>query len=533
MSIAASTTPLARSPRLCLWVVGWLTALLIQTGAFSTHDTRHRYQVTRWLWRGEPEVSPDSYPNFGIFDADGGLHAWYGIGQSLLMFPGDVLARGVTAILGIGPPLGTKAEIGIVALFTFPALTGFIAVLAYSILRALGVHRRRATFATIAWLLCTTCLTYAQAHFENSLELAAFMAVFLGSLHFGRTGAKTPLALGASAGALAVLARVPSVVDTGLYTLAALLITLPRSPAERRAWLRQRVRGLLLIAAPIVLAALLLDRAYQVIRFGWDSVATTYIHIWGEQWRVRVPGQPANYAFSTPFLVGFLGPLVSRNNSMFLFDPLLCLAPVVFYVCIKKNKLERGAQILLAASGLALFCRLVVYAKFVMWYGGSSWSNRFTLTPVQIGLLFVIPAFLAIRAETPRVLRAAFWAVCVLALTFQISSVLLNPNLEFMQAQCRGGTHFEIRDRLLNVARLVTGTLDDGGCPQLISQETLRLQFLPWSNGPELPRLVRLGLVAGWFGLLAAASGAIVWTLRLGAHGNESEKATPATLRVT
>jgi hypothetical protein len=519
---------LASSPRFCLWTVGWLTALLIQTGAFSTHDTRHRYQVTRWLWRGEPEVSPGAYPDFGIFDPEGGLHAWYGLGQSLLMFPGDVLARALTGIVGLGAPLDTKAEIGIVALSTFPVLTGFIVMLGYSILRELGIDQRRATVGAIVWLVCTTCLTYAQAHFENSLELAAFMAVFLGALLFGRTGARAPLFWGMSAGALAILARVPSVIDITLYTLGALFITLPRPTTERVTWLRRRAFGLATIAAPILLAALALDRAYQVFRFGWDAIDTTYIHIWGEQWRSRVPGSPENYAFSAPFSVGFWGPLFSRNNSMLLYDPLLWVAPFVFVFAARMNKLERGVRVLLVVAGLALLCRLVLYAKFVVWYGGSSWSNRYTLTPVQFGLLFVVPVFLAISASVPRALRTAFFAVCAFALVLQLSSVLINPNLEFMQAQCRGGTHFEVRDRLLNVFRLLTGRLDDGGCPQIIPPETLRMQFLPWSNGPELPRAARLLVEVGWFGLLIAAGAAVTWTLRRHASGQSAAHAEPA-----
>src|SRR6266550_8560574 len=77
--------------------VSWLllvTALftfLIQSGELGTSDTTHRLQVAHSLWTDQPQVLPNEYPDFGLHGRGGRLYSWYGIGQSLLMLPADLL----------------------------------------------------------------------------------------------------------------------------------------------------------------------------------------------------------------------------------------------------------------------------------------------------------------------------------------------------------------------------------------------------------------------------------------------------------
>jgi hypothetical protein len=495
----------------CLWLIGWLAALLIHTGSFASIDTLRRYQVTRWFWRGEPEVRPG---DFGLLDPNGGLHAWWGFGQSLLMLPGDVVAGAVTALAGLEPPLDVKAEIGIVALLTFPALIGSILVLGYLVLLELGVDPRRAATGVVAWLFGTTCLTYAQVHLENSLEVAALLAVLLGSLRWARSGARLPLGIGVSVGALAILARAPMLVDVCLYIAAAVIIALARRAENPRPWLRQRIKDLALVGVPILVLAVLVDRAYQVGRFGWGSLRTTYIHIWAKQEALWIPGIPAEFPFSGDFASGFLGPLVDQNRSMFLYDPLLIVAPLVFALTALRGKLGRPMSILACAALLDLAWRLLFYAKYVFWNGGSSWSNRYTLTPVQLGLLLVVALFLQL-ASTSRAARMAFWGAFTASAALQFASVLFSVNLEIIQGECRGGTYFALRDRIVNVWRLASGTLGDDGCRRLSENEVLRVQFFPWSNASELPESLQVAIKLGWFALLIALGSTIYWTLRL------------------
>src|SRR3984885_3143304 len=82
----------ALSHPLCLLLlVTALFTFLIQSGELGTSDTTHRLQVAHSLWTGEPQVFPEEYPEFGIHGRGGRLYAWYGIGQSLLMLPADLI----------------------------------------------------------------------------------------------------------------------------------------------------------------------------------------------------------------------------------------------------------------------------------------------------------------------------------------------------------------------------------------------------------------------------------------------------------
>src|SRR3984957_3580257 len=79
-------------PLVLLCMVAGLLAFVAQSGELGTADTMHRLQTTHWLWTSEPQVFPNEYPEFGLHGRGGRLYSWSGIGQSLLMRPGDLVA---------------------------------------------------------------------------------------------------------------------------------------------------------------------------------------------------------------------------------------------------------------------------------------------------------------------------------------------------------------------------------------------------------------------------------------------------------
>ena len=78
-------------PLVLLCLVAGLLAFVVQSGELGTADTMHRLQTTHWLWTPEPQVFPNEYPEFGLHGRGGQLYSWYGIGQSLLMLPADLV----------------------------------------------------------------------------------------------------------------------------------------------------------------------------------------------------------------------------------------------------------------------------------------------------------------------------------------------------------------------------------------------------------------------------------------------------------
>src|SRR5271154_19685 len=80
-----------RSPLVLLALAAGLIAFVIQSGELGSADTMHRLQSTHAFWTSEPPVFPNEYPEFGVHGRGGSLQSWYGIGQSLLMLPADVV----------------------------------------------------------------------------------------------------------------------------------------------------------------------------------------------------------------------------------------------------------------------------------------------------------------------------------------------------------------------------------------------------------------------------------------------------------
>src|SRR5690348_14708608 len=84
-----------RDPRFLLCLAAGLLAFVVQSGELGTADTMHRLQTTHWIWTSQPQVFLNEYPEFGLHGRGGRLYSWYGIGQSLLMLPADLVGTGL------------------------------------------------------------------------------------------------------------------------------------------------------------------------------------------------------------------------------------------------------------------------------------------------------------------------------------------------------------------------------------------------------------------------------------------------------
>ena len=91
VEMIARTRHLLRNPAFLLAAIAFLAAFVVQSGELGSSDTTHRLRATHSFWTSEPPVLPNEYPEFGIHGRDGKLYGWYGVGQSLLMLPSDVL----------------------------------------------------------------------------------------------------------------------------------------------------------------------------------------------------------------------------------------------------------------------------------------------------------------------------------------------------------------------------------------------------------------------------------------------------------
>src|SRR5271170_7169392 len=134
------------NPVALLLLVIALFTFLIQSGELGTSDTTHRLQVTHSLWTGEPQVFANEYPDFGVHGRGGRLYASYGIGQSLLMLPSDLVGTAASHLPLWQSYVNSEADPTIrniiVSISTNILINVLTALAAYGLLGLLGFSMR-------------------------------------------------------------------------------------------------------------------------------------------------------------------------------------------------------------------------------------------------------------------------------------------------------------------------------------------------------------------------------------------------------
>src|SRR5262249_15786481 len=110
------------------------------------------------------------------------------------------------------------------------------------------------------------------------------------------------------------------------------------------------------VAVPVYSFFILLDRLYQYYRFG--SFFNTYVTVFAREERLLHPSLPPNFPFDTPFHVGFLGPLITPDKSIFLFDPLILLTILVSVLAWRRFSAAIKAYV------ISVFLLLLAYICF-------------------------------------------------------------------------------------------------------------------------------------------------------------------------
>src|SRR6266702_1750260 len=215
-----------------LLIVTALLPFLIQSGELGTSDTTHRLQVAHSLWTSQPQVFPNEYPEFGLHGRGGRLYAWYGIGQSLLMLPADLVGSAATHLPFWSSYASTEADPAIrsiiVSISTNVLVNVLTAFAAFHLLALLGFSTRESVAGTLALLCATTHLHYAQNLTENNYILLLTITGFALQYKWLATGSRRALFWGSTMLGLNLLTRITTALDllaAACFILLALLFT--------------------------------------------------------------------------------------------------------------------------------------------------------------------------------------------------------------------------------------------------------------------------------------------------------------------
>jgi hypothetical protein len=445
-----------RDPRFLLALAAALIAFAVQSGELGSADTQHRLQSTHSFWTAEPAVFPQEFPEFGVHGRGGRLESWYGIGQSLLMLPADVLGTYVERIPLFTNYNGNDPSVGniIVSYTTNVLLAVLTSLVGFRFLRQLDFKTDHAVAGVLALLCATTHLHYTQNMMENNYIFLLTLTGVSYQYEWVRTGSRRALLIGSGALGLNLLTRLTTGMDmlaAGFFVLLTLWFEQLRG---QELW--SRCLTYLRTAVPVSAFFLVLDRLYQYHRFG--SFFNTYIDVLAREAKARNPALPANYPFENAFHVGFFGALFSAEKSIFLFDPLLILVIVLAFVLWKR--FSPAVKAYAIAMGLLLLAYISFYARYTVWSGDTAWGDRYVSTAVELIALLAIPLLLRHRARLGRLVWIRGIALLGVSAILQAASVCFWCPLERYQMVTLGHPTFVVGLRLENVAAFALGKMD-------------------------------------------------------------------------
>ena len=414
---------------------------MVQSGELGTADTQHRLQSAHSWWTAEPPVFPNEYPEFGVHGRGGKLQSWYGIGQSLLMFPADVIGTYVERLPIFASYNGNDPSIrNIFVSYTINIfVTVLTALMCFRFLRQLSFGVKHAVAGVLALLLLTTHLHYTQNMMENNYIFLLTLIGLSFQYEWLRSGSRKALLIGSAAFGLNLLTRITTGMDLaagGLFLLLVVWFEGGRGPAI---W--ERCRSYLAIAVPVYFFFGLLDRLYQYYRFG--SFFNTYVSVVAREARLRDPSLPAKYPWETPFHAGFFGALFSPEKSVFLFDPLLVLAIVLAVVGWRRFAPEIKAYLVMGFALVLIYTSF--YARYTVWSGDFAWGDRYVSTSVQFAALLAMPLLLRYRGVLGKTVWMAGVFLCAVSAVIQIASLTFWLPLEIYQMETLGSS--DIRRR--------------------------------------------------------------------------------------
>ena len=507
-----------RDPRFLVGLAACLIAFVVQSGDLDSADTARRLQTTHSFWTSAPPVLPGDYPDFGLRGRGGRIYAWYGIGQSLLMLPADVVGTALEKLPAFQEYNGNDPSVrAIVVSYSTNILVNVLtAMVCLRFLLLFGFSMPEAAAGVLALLACTTHLHYTQNMMENNYILLLTLAGFSFQYEWLKTGSQRALSIGAGALGLNLLTRLTTGMDliaAGIFLLLVLWFETARADAIWQ-------KGLVYVrtAVPIYLFFFLIDRLYQFYRFG--SFLNTYVSLFATEQRQLRPELPASFPFETPFHVGFFGALFSPEKSIFLFDPLLVLT--ILLAALLWRRLSSELRAYLVSAFLLLLIYVSFYARYTVWSGDSAWGDRYVSTAVDLAAFISVPLLLRYRAISGRFVRAAGLATVAASAAIQAASVAFWLELELYQIMTRNPPTFVVALRFRNIVAFALGKMDQWGLTNSAMADDAwdYVHITTWNFFPFVLR--RVGAAPGWVvGMAFAAWGAgllllawVLWRLR-------------------
>jgi hypothetical protein len=482
-----------RDPLFLLCLVAGLLAFVVQSGELGTADTMHRLQTTHWLWTSQPQVFPNEYPEYGLHGRGGKIYSWYGIGQSLLMLPADIVATWVSHWQVFSNYQDDPAVRSIIVSYSTNILINVLtALIAFRFLQQLGFSSREAVGGVLALLFCTTHLHYTQNMQENNYIMLLTLVGLSYQYEWLRSESERALWIGSAALGLNLLTRVTTGIDVIAVGVFLLMVLLLDHVATKELW--NRTWSYCKVAIPIYAVFALVERLYSYYRFG--SFTQTYLPIFAREMKAQDPTLPANFPWSTSLHEGVLGALFKPEKSIFLFDPLILLAIVL--IVMLWRRLESAMRAYIVSAVLLLAGYMCLYGRYTYWAGDFAWGDRYVSTSVEMVAMLAVPLLLHYRDYVDRWVQAGAVLLIVVSFVVQLASLMFWLPLEIYQMETQGHPTFVIALRFKNIVAFALGKMDAWGLnnDEMGYDQWDYVHITTWNFFPFLLR--RVGAAPRW-----------------------------------
>jgi hypothetical protein len=353
--------------------------------------------------RGSLAIDPafardDRYAPSARVGTDGRAYAKYGVGLPLVEAAPLAISQALAAATNLSRSRVTAAVLSLLN----PALHALTALVVMRLVMTVGVRRRAAVGAGLAFAWATPATVYAATDGTESLQILLVAVVALGVTRLAQPadgGGQGPAVTWRPAWTGAALAY--GILTKPLLAILApaLVVGVIASTRDRHRCAAPRVdnaapcghepalREALAALIPVV-AAVAVTAALNVVRFG-EVAASGY-------------NSPV---LTSPAVVGLHGLLVGPNKGLPFYAPVVLLAP--FGV----REAWRRVPGLAAFAVAAAVPWTILNALFYEWGGGWAWGPRYLMPILPVAIVLA-----ALAAEGGRARRAAWLSLAAVGL---------------------------------------------------------------------------------------------------------------------
>lgn len=128
--------------------------------------------------------------------------------------------------------------------------------------------------------------------------------------------------------------------------------------------------------------------------------------------------------WSTPFLTGLAGLLISPSRGIFIFSPFLIFA---FWGMVQSIRSENSLQRFLAFLAPAPIILLLIFSKYSVWWGGNShFGPRYQIETYPFLMLFLAVAWRSLM--TYKISKMMIFLLCLYAIWVQLVGAFCHPS---------------------------------------------------------------------------------------------------------